>query len=252
MEGPSLFLAVKQLQPFIKKKVMSVSGNTTIEKDRFLNKKVLDIFSWGKHLLVQFDTFALRVHFLLYGTFSATIKGITVTGDYKKARTPRLALAFQNGIIELYNCSVKIYDTENIKTQYDFSVDIMAPEWDSKKVLRAMNSYRNEEVADVLLDQTVFSGVGNIIKNEVLSIVRVNPKTPITMILLKKRKKIIDSTHAFSFQFYRWREKFVLRKNLLIHRRSTCPHCGEHITREKTGKRQRWSYYCKTCQPLKA
>ena len=82
MEGPSLFLAKEQLKPFKKKRVVRVSGNTTIEKDRFAGHIVKEIFSWGKHLLFQFDGFALKVHFLLFGTFSAVVEGKSVTGDY--------------------------------------------------------------------------------------------------------------------------------------------------------------------------
>ena len=89
MEGPSLYLAEEQLQPFRKQVVTAVSGNTKIEKERLLHKEVKDIFSWGKHLVLQFDTFAVRFHFLLFGTFQATIDGNTITGDYKKTQVPR-------------------------------------------------------------------------------------------------------------------------------------------------------------------
>ncbi len=75
MEGPSLFLAAEQLKPFIKKKILSVTGNTKIGKEILLNKKIIDIFSWGKHLVIQFDNFALRIHFMLFGSFEAIIKG---------------------------------------------------------------------------------------------------------------------------------------------------------------------------------
>jgi endonuclease-8 len=70
MEGPSLYLAARQLKPFRGKTVLSVSGNTKIEKERILQKKVKAIFSWGKQLIIQFDEFALRTHFLLFGGMS--------------------------------------------------------------------------------------------------------------------------------------------------------------------------------------
>ncbi|HSL43890.1 MAG TPA: hypothetical protein VK897_10700, partial [Anaerolineales bacterium] len=77
MEGPSLYLAAKQLKPFRGKTVLSLSGNTKIEKERILKKKVKNIFSWGKHLVIQFDEFALRTHFMLFGTFEATVDNDT-------------------------------------------------------------------------------------------------------------------------------------------------------------------------------
>src|SRR5689334_8344661 len=106
MEGPSLFLAAQQLAPFKRKRILKVSGNTKIGKERIAGLLVRDIFSWGKHLVFQFDRFAMRVHFLLFGSFEATVEDRSVTGDYKKkAREPRLALRFRNGHIEMYSCS---------------------------------------------------------------------------------------------------------------------------------------------------
>lgn len=69
MEGPSLFLAKQQLKPFINKIILEVSGNTKIGKERLLNLKVKDIFSWGKHLVFQFEDFGIRVHFFVVWNF---------------------------------------------------------------------------------------------------------------------------------------------------------------------------------------
>lgn len=249
MEGPSLYLAKKQLRPFIGQTILTVDGNTKIDKDRFAGKKVKDIFSWGKHLVFQFDTFALRVHFLLYGTFSAIVEGVSVTGDYKKARTPRLLFTFSNGVIEMYNCSVIIFEVKRMKKQYDFSIDVMSTAWDTTGVFKAMKKHRDEQIADVLLDQTVFAGVGNIIKNEILSQAFVSPKRLVDEIPPKKLRELIKRAKEYSIQFYKWRKAFVLRKNLDIHRKGSCPHCGAKMNHEKTGKRNRWSYWCETCQP---
>lgn len=250
MEGPSLYLAAEQLISFKGKKIQVVSGNTKIGKERFLGKKVLDIFSWGKHLVFQFETEAMRVHFLLFGTFEAVVDGVSVTGDYKRVREPRLKFEFTNGDISLFNCSIKVFETDNLKATYDFTRDIMSSQWNSVQAFKTMKKYPEEEIADVLLDQEIFAGVGNIIKNEVLSLVKISPKEKVGEIPDNKLKEIIRVTKDFSLQFYEWRKEFVLRKNLKIHRKATCPHCGTKVIREKTGKRQRWSYYCPVCQKL--
>ena len=120
--------------------------------------------------------------------------------------------------------------------------------WDKAQALRSMKEHENEEIADVLLDQEIFAGVGNIIKNEVLSIARISPTRKVKSISARKRGEIVEETRAFSKQFLRWRRKFVLRKHLKVHRRGTCPHCAHKLIREKTGKRERWSYWCPICQ----
>lgn len=249
MEGPSLFLAQEQLEAFCNKTIQAVSGNTKIGKEKFLNRQIRELFSWGKHLVFQFDTFGFRVHFLLFGTFSATVEGKSVTGDYqRKSREPRLRLDFENGFIEMYNCSIKIIEDEAIREGYDFSIDVMSDQWDEDQALKKIKAQPREEVADVLLDQEIFAGVGNIIKNEVLWLTTTHPKKEISELSPEKLVEVIACAVRFSHQFYEWRKIFQLKKNLQIYRKSVCPRCGTKVIREKTGTRQRWSYYCPQCQ----
>ena len=248
MEGPSLYLAARQLQPFRGKTVLSLGGNTKIEKERLLNNNVKSIFAWGKHLVIQFDTFALRTHFLLFGAFEATVNDSTLTGDYKRSYTPRLQLDFENGTIKLFNCSVKFLETRNAKADYDFTIDIMSPKWDSDKAFDSISAKPGAEIADLLLDQNIFAGVGNIIKNEVLWRVRIHPETKVKDIPPSELKELIAETKRFSLLFYKWRKVFSLRKHLDIYQKSMCPRCGSKVKREKTGKRNRISHYCPVCQ----
>src|SRR5919108_76875 len=248
MEGPSLYLAANQLKPFKGKTVLSVSGNSKIEKERLLKKKVKSIFAWGKHLVIQFDEFALRTHFLLFGAFEATVNDSTLTGDYKRSYTPRLQLDFENGSIKLFNCSVKFLETGNAKASYDFTIDIMSPKWDSDKAFDSISAKPNVEIADILLDQEIFAGVGNIIKNEVLWRVRIHPQTEVKNITPDQLKELIAETKKFSLLFYKWRKVFLLRKHLDIYQKSICPRCGTKVKREKTGKRNRISHFCPVCQ----
>jgi endonuclease-8 len=248
MEGPSLYLAARQLQPFRGKTVLCVSGNTKIEKERILKKKVKTIFSWGKHLVIQFDDVALRTHFLLFGAFEAEVDHSPITGDYKRSYTPRLQLDCENGSIRLFNCSVQFLETRNARAGYDFTIDIMSPKWDADKAFDSISSKPDAEIADILLDQTIFAGVGNIIKNEVLWRVRIQPVTKVKDIPPSELQQLIAETKKFSLLFYKWRKVFSLRKHLDIYQKSICPRCGANVTREKTGKRNRISHYCPVCQ----
>lgn len=248
MEGPSLYLAARQLQPFRGKTVLSVSGNTKLEKERLLHKEVKTIFSWGKHLVIQFDEFALRTHFMLFGAFEAEVDQSTLTGDYRRAYTPRLQMDFENGNIKLFNCSLKFLETGNARATYDFTVDIMSPRWSPDKAFDSISSRPGAEIADILLDQDIFAGVGNIIKNEVLWRVHMHPVTKVKEIAPAQLRELIAETKKFSLLFYKWRKVFALRKHLDIYQKSVCPRCGAKVTRSKTGKRNRISHICTACQ----
>jgi endonuclease-8 len=251
MEGPSLHLAAEQLQPFAGRRIESVSGNSRIGIERLSGLKVHEIFAWGKHLVFQFDTFALRVHFMLWGTFAATVKGTSVTGDYRRTGPPRLVLNFPNGEITIWAASVKFVEDPHAKAAYDFGADVMADEWDGRAALAKVRTFPRSEIADVLLDQAIFAGVGNIIKNEVLFRARVSPFAKVRNISDRKLRAIVADARTFSFRFLELRRIFSLRKNLEIYRRSVCPRCGGKVERRVHGQRARRSFFCVKCQGVR-
>src|SRR5687768_6867774 len=115
-EGPSLVIAKEEMQSFIGKKVLSVTGNSKIDKERMVNKKLIDIKTWGKHLLFCFDKFSIRIHFLMFGKY--------LVNDIKDA-APRLSIQFPKGYINLYTCAVKIIE-EPLNEIYDWEADVLS------------------------------------------------------------------------------------------------------------------------------
>jgi endonuclease VIII len=103
-------------------------------------------------------------------------------------------------------------------------------------------------ICDALLDQDVFAGVGNIIKNEVLYRVRVHPLSAVGDIPVVKLREIIAQARQYSFEFLAWRRASVLRQNLLVHGKGSCPSCGRKLSRAWLGKRKRRSFFCEHCQ----
>lgn len=248
MEGPSIHLAAEQLRPFVRRRIQSVSGNSTIGIERLRRKRVEDIFAWGKHLVFQFDVFAIRVHFLLWGTFAATVDGQSVTGDYRRSSPPRLVMTFRNGELTIWSASIKFIESDCARAQYDFTADVLSPAWSARKALGRMRRFPEGQISDVLLDQSVFAGVGNIIKNEVLFRMGTSPFATVAEISPQARRAIVHDARAFSFRFLELRRQFALRKHLEIYGRSACPRCGGRVTRRVHGQRQRRSFYCTSCQ----
>jgi endonuclease VIII len=248
MEGPSIYLAAEQLRPFVGRRVIRVSGNSTIGIARLRHQKVVDIFAWGKQLVFQFGTFALRIHFLLWGTFAATVHGKSVTGDYRRTSPPRLVLTFANGEITIWSASLRYVDTARAKDDYDLSSDVMSEAWNARAAMRRVRRHPDAEIADVLLDQSIFAGVGNIIKNEVLFRTRTSPFTIVRDISSRRLRAITDDARQFSFRFLELRRTFSLRKNLEVYGKSVCPRCGAKIRRRVHGTRHRRSFFCAVCQ----
>ena len=89
-----------------------------------------------------------------------------------------MSLRFDNGTLNLYACSLK-YIEGPLEDTYDWRGDVMAPEWDPKLARAKLKKQPGALACDALLDQDVFAGVGNIIKNEVLFRIRVHPASPV-------------------------------------------------------------------------
>jgi endonuclease-8 len=250
VEGPSIHLAAEQLRPFVGRRVRGVDGNSRIGIERFRGKVVREIFAWGKHLVFQFDTFALRVHFMLWGTFAATVKGKSITGDYRRSGAPRLTLTFANGEITIWSASLKFIEDARARETYAFTTDVLSDSWSPRAALKKVRAHPEEEIADVLLDQSIFAGVGNIIKNEVLFRTRTNPMTRVRDLSPARLSAIVADARAFSFRFLELRRRFALRKNLEVYGRGVCPSCGGRISRHVHGRRNRRSFFCAACQLL--
>src|SRR5215213_2837085 len=188
-EGPSLVIAKEEMMPFKGKKVIAVSGNSKAGIERLLNKKLLDIKTWGKHLLFCFDNFSIRIHFLMFGTYRV---------NEKKDAPPRLNMQFQKGEINLYTCAVKMIE-EPLDEIYDWAADVLSDEWDPKAAKKKLKASPDVLVTDALLDQKIFSGVGNIIKNEVLYRIRVHPKSRVGALPPKKLNEMVKQAREYSF-----------------------------------------------------
>jgi len=248
VEGPSIHLSVEQLQPLVAQRVLRVSGNSRIGITRLKGRRLVDVFAWGKHLVFQFDGFALRVHFLLWGSFAADIDGVSVTGDYRRTGPPRLVMTFRRGEVTIWSASLRWIELADARTAYDFGVDVLSPMWNPRRAVAAVKRHPRDEIADVLLDQSIFAGVGNIIKNEVLFRTRTHPQTRVARLAPARVRAIVKDARVFSERFLALRREFQLRKNLEIYGRGVCARCGGIVVRRTHGRRERRSFFCSRCQ----
>lgn len=239
-EGPSIILVKEALQQFTAKKVISVNGNSKIEQTKLLNKKVISFQSWGKHFLICFNDFTVRVHFLMFGSYRI---------NERKEQLPRLSIAFKNGEINLYSCSVKILEG-NLDTHYDWSTDVMNDKWNPEKAKLKLKNESESLICDAMLDQNIFAGVGNIIKNEVLYRLRIHPESLVAKIPALKINQLVKQARHYSFEFLEWKRNYELKKHWLAHTKKLCLRCNLPIIKKHTGVKNRRSFFCINCQRL--
>jgi len=243
-EGPTIIILREEAAAFEGRKVLRVAGNTQrIDAARMRNKTIRHLCSWGKHFLVSFDDFALRVHFLLFGSYRID--------EAKESANPRLTLGFAGGReLNFYACSLQYID-EPLDDVYDWSADVMADAWNPRAARKKLVAQPDALVADALLDQHVFAGVGNIIKNEVLHRIRVHPESRIAALPSRKLGEMIKQAREYSFDFLEWKKAYVLRKHWQVHAKTICPRDGTRLSyRKHLGRAGRRAFWCETCQRL--
>lgn len=167
--------------------------------------------------------------------------------ERKPDREPRLSLKFTKGEINFYSCSIKVLDDlpENI---YDWRTDVLSEEWNESYVYKLLSKHKNEQVCDVLMNQEIFGGVGNIIKNEVLFNLKLHPETKLNALKPKQVKLLITETRHYCEKFYSWKKAYQLKKQWKVFRKRKCKECGVPVEIRKTGKLQRISYICNNRQ----
>jgi len=237
-EGPSIVILKEAIARFNHKRVLKVSGNAKIDKKRMESKIIRNICTWGKHLLICFDGFFIRIHLLMFGTYLV---------NEKKSASLRLGLQFKSEELNFYTAAVALIEGSP-NNSYDWSADVMNESWDVKKTLKKTGQYPAELVCDVLLDQDIFAGVGNIIKNEILFITRIHPESKTGLIPTAKMKELIKAARSYSFDFLKWKKAFELKKHWLAYGKKKCPRCNIPLHKEYPGKKKRRSFFCNNCQ----
>lgn len=246
MEGPSLLILKEELEKFRGRKVLTVSGNTQQPKELLRGRTLKTIDTWGKNLFLFFEkknapTVLTKTHFMMFGSYRVD--------DPKEGRTPRLQLDFKNGSVYFYACSIR-FDAQEYFQNLDRDVDLMSNRWSRRHVVDLMRKKKKSPLCDILLDQTIFAGSGNIVKNEVLFNLRLHPMTPLAKIEERDWPKLAEAVHDYCRHFYEWKKNFELRRHWQVYRQFRCPLCDNKLTRESLGHMHRRTFYCKKHQHL--
>lgn len=240
-EGPTIVLLKEETKHFIGKQVIAASGTCKIDLETLKGKKIIDIKSWGKHLLICFKGFTIRIHFLMFGSYRI---------NERKESEPRLRLTCKNGEMNFYTCAVK-YLEGDVNDHYDWTSDVMNKDWDGNAAAKKLKeSKKNKLICDALLEQDIFSGVGNIIKNEVLYRVKIHPESNVIKVPAVKMKKMIAEASAYSFEFLDLKRAGRLKASWKVHTKKICPNCKAPIGKKYTGIKKRRSFFCVNCQVL--
>ena len=239
-EGPSIFLMKEDRQKFVGEKAIAVDGNAEIDQEKLIGKTLKEIRLYGKQTFLIFDHVSVRIHLLMFGSYE-------VDGQTKPDRSLRLGLTFCNGKALFYTCSVKIVEADFLTT-IDWTADVMSDVWNPQNAKKKLKALPDMMVCDAVMDQEIFSGVGNIIKNEVLFRIGVQPESLVGNLPIKILNALLQEARNYSFDFLEWKRINTLKMHFQVYQQKGCPKCGKAIIKKHTGKGKRSSFYCEKDQ----
>ncbi|MEZ2335309.1 DNA-formamidopyrimidine glycosylase family protein [Mucilaginibacter sp. RCC_168] len=238
-EGPSLVILKEKLQLFIGQRIIMANGYAKgFNPEILINRVITDIRSWGKYLIISFQDFSIKIHLGLFGSYKINERG-------KKEAS--LHIRGEQDEVNFYISNVKLIE-QSPEQLFDWTADVMSPDFNVRDARKKLLLKPEKMICDVLLDQHIFAGSGNIVKNEVLFRTRVHPESKIGLIPARKQRELINEVINFCNDFYEWRKAGTLRKHLQAHEKQMCPRNNVPLIKADLGKTNRHCYYCTLCQ----
>jgi len=127
-EGPSIVILKEAVQVFKEQKVIAAScNNETLDANNLINHTITDFKSWGKHFLICFPHFTVRIHLMMFGSYRI---------NNHTDKPARLHLQFENGEeLNFYSCLLLLIE-QPLDEIYDWQADVMNPDWNPKNAVK--------------------------------------------------------------------------------------------------------------------
>ncbi|MEP6584108.1 MAG: DNA-formamidopyrimidine glycosylase family protein [Ginsengibacter sp.] len=238
-EGPSILHLRNQLQPFIGKIVKQAGGYGPMQTKWINGKKLLDIKTWGKHLLFVFSNGTARVHLGLFGELKI---------NERKKVNRSFFLEFAHGEINGYVVRAQKLE-KPLEEIYDWRIDILSKDFDPAYVKQLLKAKADKTIDDLLMDQKIFSGVGNKIRNEALYRAGIHPQSIAGKIPAVKISRLIKEVVKYARLFYNELETNGTNKSFAVYQQEYAAD-GSEVTMKILTKSKRKIFFSEHKQKL--
>ena len=273
-EGDTLFRAARALR-------LALAGRTVTHFETVLpalarvdedapiaGRAVEAVEAAGKHLLVTFTGgLVLRTHLRMSGSWHLYRPG-------ERWRRPRhamrivienaeaVAVAFDVPVAELLTPRQAARQPDLLA----LGPDLLGPRFDPGEAARRIRARAGDEIADVLLDQRVVAGIGNVFKSEVLFEAGIHPRRPVASLSDGEVARVIEVARR-QLQANRGPEQLGTPTTWGGGRRTTgraapgealwvylrggqpCRRCATPVVALRQGFHARGTWFCPRCQP---
>ncbi len=124
--------------------------------------------------------------------------------------------------------------------------DPLRGDFSRREFFRRLNAQPSREIGEAFLDQTIVSGVGNILRIEIMFRAKIHPHRGVGRLSLNDKRRLVGWMLRLMYKWLneRGREDEWIR----VYRRKSepCPRCGGRVESFRQGGRI--TYACRDCQ----
>jgi endonuclease VIII len=269
-EGDTIHRAAATLQRAIGGQVVTrfesvLPRLTRVDADSPLRGRTVErVEARGKHLLIWFSgDLVLRTHMRMNGSWHIYRPGERWQRPHRDMRivietAAMHAVAFTVPVAEFVR-SAKLANHDVVA---ELGPDPVSDTFRADQAIERMEGHGDTQIADVLLDQSVIAGIGNVFKSEVLFGARINPFVPVSQLTREQLAAIVDVAVRFMranvvsgfsrTAGMRTTGRADPSARLWVYSRGgqPCRRCGTPISRQKQGPFARSTFWCPRCQPV--
>jgi endonuclease-8 len=275
-EGDTIFRAARALQQTLAGKIVT-GFETTLAKlasvddqSPITGRTVERVEARGKWCLIFFSgDLILLTHMRMSGSWH-----IYRTGERWQAPRSAMRVVITCGDVQAVAFSVPVAEFHSARSLErsphisELGADVLGATYRVDEAARALREYGrahpDEEIGNVLLNQHVIAGVGNIFKSETAFAAQVNPFRRMRTISDRELERIAEiarrymranaaegqdnanaGTRGTTGAMDRGARLWVYRRQ-----GQECRRCGTIIEMRRQGTGARSSYWCPSCQPL--
>lgn len=249
-EGPVVHYYARRLRRVLTHKDVRVSFGIRALKTRekeFEKIRINRIEAYGKQFRIHCSNGKIiLIHLLMWGSWSFYRKNRP--WDKPRDRARIVFHTITHDVVAFSAPVVKVLTPRELERDKwgDLGPDPLRSDFSFKEFTRRLNAQDGKQIGAALLDQQVISGLGNILRIEILFYAHIHPRRSVNTLTDAEKKEIIRWTFKLS---QTWLQEMGKKKSWLqIYRASgkPCPVCGTPI--EFFRQVGRITYACPHCQ----
>jgi len=258
-EGDTVFKLAEYLRRDLQDRELVTGFLRTSQPVDLAGRRIVGVSAHGKHLFIDLDNgLQLRSHLGMWGSWH----GYAPRESWQKPRSQAaIILDIGERVFVCFNpLQVEVLRRAGVRRRrLDIALgpDLLAPEPDLGTILIRVHALTvdNAPIVDVLLDQRIASGIGNVYKSEVLFLGGLDPRATIGSL---GDGKILGLYRCASDLLGRnlsggprvTRRARDAAGTLWVYGRTgrPCLKCHDLIQSSRLGRGQRSTFWCPTCQ----